>query len=276
MKAVITAADPRHRNLPFQTITDRDGRTVPLIGLHLEELATAGVETVGIVHHAADANRYAELAESFRVKVDLIPQSEPRGFGHAVRQAEPFVGKDAFVLLVCDHVFLSTAPGVNCIQQLIKEYYESKTPICAVQETHESQVTRFGVVGADPIPQRPGLFTVKEVREKPTPTEAELHLRVPGHRAGYYLGFFGIHILDTTVFPLLREMEAAGGAYGLSPALNALARAGKLLASHINGRRYDLESDYGILHAQLALALSGSKRESVLSDLVKILAESKA
>jgi len=43
-------------------------------------------------------------------------------------------------------------------------------------------------------PARKDLYAIETVLEKPTPTEAELRLIVPGLRAGYYLCFFGTHI----------------------------------------------------------------------------------
>ena len=41
--------------------------------------------------------------------------------------------------------------------------------------------------------------------EKPTPTEAEQRLIVPGLRAGHYLCFFGMHVLTPAVMELLGE-----------------------------------------------------------------------
>jgi hypothetical protein len=43
MKAVITAANPHHRNLPVQTLSDSNGEPVPLLALHLRDLDAAGV-----------------------------------------------------------------------------------------------------------------------------------------------------------------------------------------------------------------------------------------
>ena len=86
-------------------------------------------------------------------------------------------------------------------------------------------MTRFGVVAGEPVGQLPGVYKLKEVREKPTPTEAELHMRVAGNRAGYYLGFFGIHVLQQEVFSILDGMRAQPGSLGLSPAPGAVSAA---------------------------------------------------
>lgn len=270
MKGLITAGDPRHRDLPFQTITDGRGRRLPLVRLHLEEMARAGIEEVGIVHPQEDSARWESFFRGEKVR--LIGQSGANGFGDAVLQGRSFVGDSAFCLVVCDHLFLS-AGALSCVEQLRKVYEAHGKPVAAVQATHESHVTQFGVVGAEPLGQEAGSYRVTQVREKPTPTEAELNLRVAGNRAGYYLGFFGIHILEPDIFACLAaESAAQPGAFGLSPSLDQLARQGRLLAHIIDGRRFNLEADYGILHAQLALALSGPDREKVLADIVRLLA----
>ncbi len=276
MKAVITAANPRHRNLPVQTLSDPGGEAVPLLCLHLRDLEAAGIGEVAVIHHPDDGELYRAAAGPHAQRLRLIPQDRPRGFGDAVWRARDFIGDEPFVLLVCDHLFLSRDRSRNCVAQLIAHHERLRSPVAAVQPTHESLVTRFGVVSGEPVGQQAGVYKVREVREKPTPTEAELHLRVPGNRAGYYLGFFGIHVLDGEIFALLDAQREEGKSLGLSPALNELARTGHLHAALLNGSRFDLEAEYGLLQAQLAMALSGPNRETVLAHLVRVLAETES
>ncbi|MGC9450676.1 MAG: sugar phosphate nucleotidyltransferase [Oceanipulchritudo sp.] len=273
MKAVITAASPQHRNLPVQTLSDPKGEAVPLITLHLRDLEEAGISETAVIHHPDDGELYLSAAGTHGQRLTMIPQENPRGFGDAVWRARDFTGGEPFVLLVCDHLFLSRNPERTCVGQLIDVYEKLDSPVSAVQPTHESQVSRFGVVAGDPVSQHPGVYRVKEVREKPTPTEAELHMRVPGNRAGYYLGFFGIHVLTGEIFTLLEESRKKDGPLGLSPALNEMGGRGHLHAALLDGSRFDLEGEYGLLQAQLAMALSGPNRETVLAHLVKVLAE---
>ena len=277
MKAVITAANPQHRNLPVQSLSDPNGAAVPLLSLHLRDLDAAGIHEVAIIHHPDDGELYREAAGSYAQHLAMIPQDKPRGFGDAVLRARPFTGKDPFVLLVCDHLFLSHLGGKNCVRQLMDLFEQVNGSVSAVQPTHESQVTRFGVVAGEPDGQHSGVYKVREVREKPTPTEAELHMRVPGNRAGYYLGFFGIHVLEAEIFDQLEQHAAdTGASLGLSPALNAVAGKGHLHAALLEGSRFDLEAEYGLLQAQLAMALSGPNREMVLAHLVRVLAETES
>jgi UTP--glucose-1-phosphate uridylyltransferase len=84
-----------------------------------------------------------------------------------------------------------------------------------------------------------------------------------------------MHVLQPSVMDLLAETLAAAGEQGrvaLSPALARLARSERYLAAELSGRRYDIGVKYGLLTAQLALALAGRDREEVLAGLVELLA----
>ena len=83
-----------------------------------------------------------------------------------------------------------------------------------------------------------------------------------------------MHVLTPAVMDLLGEMIASSGPrnVALTPALAGLAKRERYLASELVGRRYDIGLRYGLLTAQLALALSGQDRDEVLSNLVELLA----
>jgi UTP--glucose-1-phosphate uridylyltransferase len=148
--------------------------------------------------------------------------------------------------------------------------------ISAVQATRETLLPHYGTVGGRRIAGRKDLYVVETVVEKPTPTEAELRLIVPGLRAGHYLCFFGMHVLTPAVMDILAQRVAEAGDRGgvsLSPALAELATREKYLALEERASRYDVGVKYGLLTAQLALALSGSDREIVLARLLELLAQ---
>ena len=66
--------------------------------------------------------------------------------------------------------------------------------------------------------------------------------------------------------------RAKTGTVELTAALADLAVRERYFACELRGRRYDLGLKYGLLTAQLALALAGEDREEVLSGLVELLA----
>ena len=59
----------------------------------------------------------------------------------------------------------------------------------------------------------------------------------------------------------------------MSQTLARLAESERYLACELRGRRFDLGLKYGLLNAQLALALAGSARAEVLAGLVELLAQ---
>lgn len=270
-KAVITAASPEQRRLPLQGLVDRDGRAKSVLGILVEELVAAKVDEICVVICAGDAEPYREVVGDHAGRVRFVEQGEARGYGHAVWCARGFTGDEPFLHLVSDHLYVSEGER-GCAARLMAVAEAESCAVSAVQATREGQLTRFGAVGG--LRAGAGLYKVETVLEKPTPTEAEQSIIVPGLRAGHYLCFFGMHVLTPTVMELLGEqMERGEGRGSLSSALAELGRRERYLALEFRDRRYDLGERFGLLHAQLALALSGQDREAVLADLLEMLAQ---
>jgi len=272
-KAIITAAGQAQRTLPLQTLVDRDGLTKTALRILIEEILAAGIEEICVVVCPGDQDAYAAAAGGQGGRLRFVMQSAALGYGHAVSCAREFAGGAPFLLLVGDHLYVSGG-GKRAAQQLVEIARAENCAVSAVQATHESKLPYYGTIGGRLVAGRKGLFEVSEVIEKPTPTEAEQRLIVPGLRAGHYLCFFGMHILTPAVMDLLQEELAQAGkrAVHLTTALAKLARRERYLACELQGHRYDIGVKYGLLTAQLALALDGQDREEVLSGLVELLA----
>jgi UTP--glucose-1-phosphate uridylyltransferase len=273
-KAIITAAGQSQRTLPLQSLVDRDGSPKTALSILVEEIRQTGIEDICVVVCPGDQPAYAAAAGVHAKRLTFVEQDRPLGYGHAVWCARDFTGQQPFLLLVGDHLCVSGS-GKRCSQQLVEVAAAEQCAVSAVQATHESQLPFYGAVGGRLAGARPGLYEVADVIEKPTPTEAEQRLIVPGLRAGRYLCFFGMHVLTPAVMDLLGEAVRAAGEAGrvqLSTALAQLARRERYLACELQGRRFDIGVKYGLLTAQLALALSGPDRDEVLSGLVQLLA----
>lgn len=274
-KALITAAGRSQRTLPLQSLVDRDGTSKPALAIIIEEALAAGVDEIGVVISPGDEAAYRTAAGPHARRLAFVEQPAPLGYGHAVWCARGFTGGDPFLLLVGDHLYVSHG-AQNCARQLTELAAAEQCAVSAVQATHENKLPYYGAVSGRLVGGRKGLFQVSTVLEKPTPTEAEQKLIVPGLRAGHYLCFFGMHVLTPTVMALLAEEVAAAGTRGgvhLSATLAKLARKERYLAAELKGRRYDIGANYGLLTAQLALALSGKDRDEVLTGLVELLAQ---
>jgi UTP--glucose-1-phosphate uridylyltransferase len=273
-KAVITAAGRGQRTLPLQTLIDRDGVSKSVLTIIVEEALRANVEEICLVVRPGDETAYAEVAGDHAGRLHFVHQAEARGYGHAVFCARDFIGQEPFLHLVGDHLYVSRTQE-GCAEHLVRVATVEDSAISAVQATRENLLPYYGVVGGRRLPGRKHLYQIETVVEKPTPTEAEQRLVMPGLRAGYYLAFFGMHVLTPAVMDILDKQVRETGDDGhvwLSPALAELARQEQYLALEKNDWRYDVGARYGLLIAQLALALSGRDRDQVLTKLLELLA----
>jgi UTP--glucose-1-phosphate uridylyltransferase len=274
-KAVITAAGRNQRHLPLQTLVDREGYPRSALNLLIEEITSAGIQDIGIVIAPGDEALFKESVDVTNANLSFITQKEAQGYGHAIHCASSYVAGHPFLLMVSDHLYVSDSKS-SCAHQLVATAENLDCCISAVQATHESRLTDFGAVGGTLSSLGKNLYAIEKILEKPTPTQAEQEIMVPGLRTGHYLCFFGMHILTPRILSILEDLLKEPGAKPtLSDALQQLTQHETYLASVINGRRYDLENRYGMLTAQMALALDGRHREDVLSQLVELLAESR-
>jgi len=273
-KAVITAAARSQRTLPLQSLIDGEGNKKSLLCILIEQSLAAGAEEVAIVVWPGDESAYAQAAGPHASSVRFIPQPEPRGYGHAIYCARSFTNGDPFLHMVGDHLYVSTTPMPSA-QRLVELAQKEHCSVSGVQPTRESLLMRYGTVGGHRVPPRNDLYRIDTVIEKPTPTEAEQRLLIPGIRIGHYLCFNGIHVLTPTVMDILGRVLAKSSStpVTLVDALAELARQEQYLAVEDQGRRYDLGAPYGLLIAQLALALNGRDRSEVLSQMIELLAD---
>ena len=273
-KAVVTAAGRSQRGLPLQTLVDRDGIEKKALQIILEEIVDTGVREVCLVVAPGDEVLYRAAAGAAAPRLHFVVQEEPLGYGHAVLQAREFVGNQAFLHLVSDHLFISEG-STRSAKQLVDLARSEGCAVSAVQPTRENMLRFYGAVGGRRVALRPDLYEIQHVLEKPTPSEAEQVLSVPGLRAGYYLCFFGVHVLTPTVMDELAASSEQNPArpLDLSAALGELARRERYLALEVAAHRYNIGQKYGLLTAQLALGLEGVDREKILAQIIDLLAQ---
>jgi UTP--glucose-1-phosphate uridylyltransferase len=232
------------------------------------------VDEIAVIVAPGDADAFAEVAGDYAGRLTFITQERSLGYGHAVYCARAFCGGEPFLHLVGDHLYVSHDEE-SCARRLVRMAELEACAVSTVQATRENLLPFYGTIGGRRVAGRRDLYEIETVIEKPTPTEAELRLIVPGLRAGHYLCFFGMHVLTPAVMEILGEQVAARGERGgveLANALGVLAAREKYLAMEEHARRYDVGVRYGLLTAQLALALNGQDRELVLARLLELLA----
>jgi len=271
-KALITTAGIDQRKLPVQTLVDREGNRRTVLEILVEEIRQAGIEEIGVVIHPGDINVYSELVAGDK-QIYFIEQDKQLGYGYAVLCGASFIGDEYFLHLVGDHLYVNRT-NVLCANHLTEIAKQNKCSVSAVTSTRENLIPNFGTIGGKRVPSTNNLYIIDKVIEKPTPTIAEQKLIIPGLRAGHYLCFFGMHVLSPNLMSILEQnlKRANGNKIGLSEALNELAQKEQYLALEKNDLRFDIGARYGLLKAQLALALSGTDRDQVMTELLDFFA----
>lgn len=267
-KALITSAGADQRKLSMQTLVDREGNRKTILEILINEVREAGIEEIGIIIHPGDMDVYSGIVSGDK-RIHFIEQDKQLGYGYAVLCGAGFIGDEYFLHLVGDHLYVNRTEML-CARHLTEVAKKYKCSVSAVTSTRESIIPNYGTVGGKRMPQTNDLYLIDKVIEKPTPTIAEQKLIIPGLRAGHYLCFFGMHVLSSGVMSLLeKDLETAkGNRIGLSKSLNELANQEQYLALEKNDWRFDIGTRYGLLKAQLALALSGNDRDQVMSELL--------
>jgi len=188
------------------------------------------------------------------IRVIGVRQKEAKGLGHAVWMAHGLVRNEAFAVMLGDDLVDSEVP---CIEQLARVYEKHQKAVIAVMRVPKSEVSKYGVVGGDPMEK--GLTRVNRMVEKPDPGEAPSDLAVIGR-----------YVLPPSIFDLLEKTKPGrGGEIQLTDALNQLAATEGVIACEFEGQRYDAGDKIGYLEANLAYAM---KRPD-LRDGVRALCE---
>jgi UTP--glucose-1-phosphate uridylyltransferase len=269
-KAVITAGAINQRTLALQTLIDRNGEEKTVLRIVLDEVRRSGVEEIAVVIPSGDEASFARAADDRSIR--FIEQAEANGYAYAVHLARSFTGQDPFLHLVGDHLYAGNK-DLSCTRRLVEVAVAEGCAVSAVQATRETLLSRYGAVGGQRISGKQDLYRIQKVVEKPTPTEAEQELEISGLRAGHYLCFFGMHVLTPSVMEILeQQLQTSFTQTTLSGALCELAAREQYLALEQTGRRYDIGAKYGLFWAQLALALDGQDRNSVLAQLLELVA----
>src|SRR5690349_14918116 len=264
-KAVITAAARHQRTLPLQTLIDRDGEEKTVLRIVLDEIRRSAVEEITVVIPPGEAEAFGRAAGDRSIR--FIEQAIANGYAQAVFLARSFTGQDPFLHLVGDHLYAG-GNGVSPTQRLVEAAAAEECAVSAVQATRETLLPRYGAIGGQRVSGRQDLYRIQKVVEKPTPTEAEQELEISGLRAGHYLCFFGMHVLTPAVMEILAELIAQSAGKDpvqLSPALARLAGRERYLAMELSGQRHNIGVKYGLLMAQLALALDGNDRDEIMA-----------
>jgi len=271
-KAVIPAAGFGTRLFPATKgikkelfpIIDAQGRAKPIILAAVEEALSAGIEEVAIIvqeqdralferlfHTPPEPQNFSRLARESQQycrhlselgqRVTLLTQPVQDGFGHAVFCAREWVGKEPFLLLLGDHVYVSENE-LSCAQQLVEVYERTGHSVVGLKATPAEEVRHFGCATGQW--EEPGsVLSITRLHEKPDPQYAWEHLRVEGLGDDTFLSVFGQYVLTAGIFDHLehriRNNMREDGEFQLTSCLEELRREEGMTGYVVRGTRFD-------------------------------------
>lgn len=231
----------------------------PLIQYGVEEAMAAGIYNMAIVtgrgkraiedhfdisyelEHQIAGTSKEEALKDIRHIIDVCNfsytrQVEMKGLGHAILTGESLIGREPFAVVLADD-YCVTEDDDPVLSQMVKLYEKYQCSIVAIEEVPASETHKYGVIGGDE--ERPGVFRIRQMVEKPAPEDAPSNLAIIGR-----------YILTPDIFDILRETPPGrNGELQITDALMAQASVGRVLGYKFKGRRFDCGSVQGFIEA---------------------------
>ena len=281
-KAVIPAAGLGTRVLPATKAQPKEMLVIvdkPSLQYIVEELVKSGITDIVIVtgrnkNSIEDHFDYSyelentlqkdgkdELLEkienlSTMANIFYVRQNLPKGLGHAILKAKPFIGDDHFVIALGDDIVYN--PEKPVAKQLIDVYEKYESSIVGCQEVDEKDISKYGIV--KPIEKLDkSTCVIEDFIEKPSLEEAPSNFACLGR-----------YLLTGKIFKYLEEVKPGkGGEIQLTDAILDMLKDGeRVLSYNFEGKRYDIGNKVGLLKANIEFGL---KNEETREELLKYL-----
>jgi len=275
-KAVIPIAGTGSRMMPLSSVIPKamlplpcsDTSMLPVVHWILAEARSCGIEDALLIISPSQreiVERYLDQVPQdapprLPRQISLTVQEKPRGFGDAVARGEDFVGKDPFMLLLGDHVYLPQSDTESCSSQVRSAFEKHQgAAMIGVQAVGCDELPRVGVPAGDPIRER--TYRCTDFVEKPDQVTASKRLRTPGLGDAQFLAHCGIYVFTPEIFQCLSQLspgssESPGKELQLADAQSLLLErhGNDYFLYRIEGRAYDTGTPQNYAKAVAAFA----------------------
>lgn len=276
-KAVFPVAGMGTRFLPATKSVPKEMLPIvdrPLIQYAIDEAREAGIEEFIFVSAAGKGalEDYFDTAAALEMRLKaagkdtaleaLLPtrmpegaltilrQAQPKGLGHAVRQAKRHIGNEAFAVLLPDDL-IKGRPGA--LSQMVQAHAKEGGHMVATMDVPREATRSYGVL--DVMSENGRIAHARGMVEKPRPEAA------PSTKA-----VVGRYILQPEIFDRLDNLApGAGGELQLTDAINADVNTVGVCGYRFAGERFDCGSIQGFVQATAAYALDRPELASEFS-----------
>ena len=265
-KAVFPAAGLGTRFLPATKASPKEMLPLvdkPLIQYGVEEAVASGISSILIItgrDKSAIENHFDisyELEETLRergktkilkkvqsiaeiARISYTRQKQALGLGHAIYQAQDYVGNEPFAVVLADDIVDAEVPA---LRQMIDVYEKYDAPVIATMQVSGEAISRFGVIDADEV--EPNVYKIRDMVEKPPLAEAPSDLAIIGR-----------YVFTPDIFEAIEETEpGSGGEIQITDAMRILLKERPIYALKLDGIRHDAGDKLGFLIANVEFAL---------------------
>lgn len=217
-------------------------------------------ELIQTLRETGKEDLLAEFAfERAPVQYFYTRQRQLLGLGHAVLCAEPFVGKQPFVVALGDSIIGLNAQS-DIVRRMSRVFREKDADaVVAFEQVPMSEVHNYGIAK----PKTNGdVFEIADVIEKPSPDEAASNLAIAAR-----------YVFAPKIFDALKHTKPGkGGEIQLTDAIRLIVHnGGKVYGMKLdpNERRYDIGNYDSYFRAFVEFALADEKHGVVLRQFVE-------
>lgn len=215
IKGVILAGGTGSRLYPLTKVTNKHLLPVynkPMIYYPLKTLADAGAKDILIVSGPGHAGHFLNLLGSgkdFNVRLKYEIQDEAGGIAHALSLAEDFIGKEKFIVILGDNIFIDNMRKEA--ESFLSSNFGAKIFLKHVDDPRHlgvAEVRGNKVIG---------------IEEKPKTPKSNFAVT-------------GLYMYDSSVFDIIKKLKpSARGELEITDVNNAYLKKGRLTYSILKG-----------------------------------------
>ena len=178
--------------------------------------------------------KFIEIINS--IEFLYITQEQPLGLGHAILQAESYIGSNSFCVFLPDDVIFNESP---CMSDMIDIYNKYSVPVLAIKEVDDEKIPYLGIVDVNKYEK--DVYKIIEMVEKPTLDKAPSNLAIIGR-----------YVLPSLVFNELKNINrGAIGEIQITDALVGVMKKTGFNGYKFPGMHFDIGNPIGLLQASI-------------------------
>lgn len=283
-KAIIPAAGLGTRVLPASKAVPKEMLPIvdkPAIQYIVEEAVASGITDILIItnrgknviedhfDHSIELEEMMRLRGNYEMLRELkavarlaniyfIRQKETKGLGDAVLRAESFVAGEPFAVLYGDDVIIGEPPATL---ELCNAYEKYGKCVVGIKEVPDELIVKYSSLKVSP--REDSIFDVSDMIEKPA----------IGNKFSNY-SVLGRCVLNAEIFDILRNTTlGVGNELQLTDAMKTLSRRDGMIGVDFKATRYDMGNKFGMVKANIEVALNHKEIGAETRKYIKELAE---